>query len=422
MVRKLMLLAVVSLTAFAAIPVAAAKPGLPVNAVFQSDNDEVPVAPDVVSLDLGERFVGDGFALEVQRAFIVPSIVRTDYLDVRVAVAFQNLGDTPLPMSPIALSGEPGYPSLQLVDDEGVVQELDRSDPYRMAVPTSSLTNIPPGLPAHWTLGFEASSEQASELTVQAVSDGFVVAEWDVLSTPRPLTGWSAPAGVTEASRGDSIEWDDAVTLEFESQGTFACGLADLVFSATTSFVFFDIENSDVVERAFPAVQYPAVPMIAVWEDGTTARHVESAGFVEQPTTDIVNYSKFAGDLTDDEKAIIQDEAMNMRPGPEFNMVPPQVQRATMVSSFLAASDSRLADVLDTPIALYLTPPEGNPVWLDLSNTTNRFDTKEEAENPSCGFGTPSVELGTRALLMQLLELQVPPEEVEETDDSLSGS
>ncbi len=422
MVRKLMLLAVVSLTAFAAIPVAAAKPDLPVNAVFQSDDDEARVAPDVVSLNLGERFVGDGFALEVQDAFIVPSIVRTDYLDIRLAVAFQNRGTVPLPMSPIALSGEPGYPSLQLVDDEGVVQTLERNDPYRMAVPTSSLLNIPPGLPAHWTLGFEASSEQASELTLQAVSDGFVVAEWDILSTPRRLEGWSAPAGVAEAGRGDTIEWNDALTLQVESQGTVACGLADLVFSATTSFVFFDIENSDVVERAFPGVQYPAIPMIAVWEDGTTARHVESAGFVKQPTTDIVNFSKFAGDLTDDEKAIISEEAMNMRPGPEFNVVPPQVQGGTMVSSFLAASDSRMSDVLETPVALYMTPPEGEPVWLDLSNTTNRFDTTEEAENPSCGFGTPSVELGTRTLLMQLLELQVPPEETEATDDSLAGS
>lgn len=422
MVRKLMLFAVVSFTAFAAIPVAAARPGTPVNAAYQSDSEETTAAPPVVvSLDLGERFEGDGFALEVQDAHIVPSIVRTDYLDIRLAVAFQNLGDVALPFSPVALSGEPGYPTLQLVDDEGVVQELDRRDPYRMAVPGSSLQNIPSGLPAHWTLGFEASSEQASQLTVQAVSDGFVVAEWDVLSTPRPLQGWTAPAGATEADTGDTIAWDDAVTLSFDSLGTVACGLADLVHSATSSYVIFDVENSDVVERAFPAVQYPAIPMIAVWDDGTTARHIESAGIVTQPTSDIVNYNSFAGDLTDDEKDIVTDEFMNTRPGPEFNMVPPQVQNAVIASVFTASRDSRLADVLETPSALYLLPPDGNPVWLDLSNTANMFDTEAEADNPSCGIGTPSVELGTRAPVLQLLELREPAEVVEETDDSLTN-
>lgn len=423
MVRKLLLLAVVSFTAFAAIPVAAARPGAPVNAVFQTGSDEEAVpAPEVVSLDLGERYVGDDFALEVQDAYIVPSIVRTDYLDIRVGVAFQNLTEQALPMSPVALSGEPGYPTLQLVDDEGVVQVLDRSDPYRMAVPATSLHSIPPGLPAHWTLGFEASSEQASELTIQAVANGFIVAEWDVLSNPRPLAGWTAPAGASTASTGDTIAWDDAISLRFDSQGTVACGLADLVHSATTTYVTFDVENSDVVERAFPAVQYPAIPMIAVWDDGTTARHVESAGFVTQPTSDIVNFGKFAGELTEDELAVIVEEMMVTRPGPEFNMVPPQVQAATIISAFSASRDSRLGDVLDVPAALYITPPGGDPVWLDLSGTSNVFDTKEEAENPSCGFGTPSVELGTRALQMQLLELQVPAEAAEETDDSLTGS
>lgn len=422
MVRKIMLLAVAAAVAFAALPVAAARP-VPVNAAFQEEQDEPVAPPEIQSLALGERFVGDAFALEVQDVLIVPSVLRTDFNDIRVAVAFQNRGDEPLPFSPVALSGEPGYPSLQLVDDEGVIQQLDRSDPYRMAVAASNLSSIPAGIPAHWTLGFEASSEQSSDLTMQAVWDGFVVAEWDLLSTPRPLQGWDAPAGAVEAGLGDAITWDDALTLRLARKGTVACGLADLVHSATSSEVVFEVDNSDVIERPFPAVQYPDVPMIAVWRDGTSSKHSFSVGLVDQGTSDIVNFSAFASRLNELEEDLIRLEVMNQRPGPEFNLVPPQVRNASISSLFVAARDSRLADVLEPPAAVYMLPTDADPVWLDLTEAVNFTDTPEEAKNPSCGIATPSVELGTREPQRKLLDLRVPAEEVtEDTGDTISGS
>ena len=455
MVRKFVLLAVAIFMALAAIPiVAAARPGSPVQAAIQTGDSsessselalaqsDEPSPPPVEELVLGQRHTNDSFALEVQSFYSSQSLERQNYSEIRVGVAFQNLGEQALRFSPIALSGEDGYPSLSVVDSAGEEYPLDVRNPYRFAVPGSNLQNIPSGLPAHWTVGWQIPETQDGSLTLRATWNGNVVAQWDLRSAPQTLAGFDAPAGVTVGAAGEDIPWSEFTgridppepaqgeeraepTYESEPQlnirvqtaETFTCGHASLVYSAAVGTVYVDVSNVHTRDAVFPGVDYPEIPMYAIWTDGTSARYGGSAVYLEEePITDFSG----KGFLTVSEREYAEygfdyhlrrlDEV-----GDGQHIVAPGIvaHRALL---FGAARDSRLVDVEEPPSSLLMVTPAGDSVWIDLP-----WEAEENRGGDGCDFTTPSVMLDTFDGDGEVKLLYPAEEETTETTTGLSG-
>ncbi len=416
MVRKLVLLAVTAFTALAVIPVAAANSGPPRYAALQTETSEedtqaTSVQVTAEELDLGQRYVGAALAFEAQDAKLYRSLDRHNYLDVRVSVALRNDGARALPYSPTALAGEPGYPQLQLVDDEGVVYPLDRTKAQAHAVPGSNLQSIPVGLPAHWTVGFEVPQTQADDLTLELVSDGAVVARWDLYSEPAALQGWTAPDYASVASVGEDIPWEGDLSVTILDRAADACGAADLVVSAGTGVVLVTLNNDGVVDAPFPNVLYPSVTGIAVWADGTTGRFSDdvdaTAAFVDIET--LVEGASTA--KPEVQEGIIADLADLDYSSRERKFVTP-AESAYRGLLFPAPRDSRLVDPVEPPDAVVFYTPDGDTVWVDLTSLPG-----DEYDMPVCTWTQPSMFLGTIESPVTYQELV----EVVEEDEGVLG-
>jgi len=271
MVRKLVLLAVALSTVLAAIPVlAATRPTDIATASYQDSRSES--SPSVVGLPgvlgllgaqsvsavsgqlaPGQRYSGDGFALEVQNIDISTSLVREGYLEVRIGVAYQNNGASPIPYSATAFAGEDGYPQLQMIDDEGVVYPLDRTIADH-AVAGSDLPSIPVGLPGHWTVGYQVPETQATDLAIQLVQERSVVATWDLDADSVSLQGWAAPDGAMVVGVAEDIAWSDGLVVDFHTTYGDACGDPYSVVSAGNAKVIGTVTSSAVTDTLFPNV------------------------------------------------------------------------------------------------------------------------------------------------------------------------
>lgn len=430
MVRKFVLLAIAIFMALATIPiVAAARPGNPAVAALQGDDsqqssqdiafaqtDQTQEVTPPEELVLGERFTSEGFALEVQSFYTSKSLVRQNYSEIRVGVAFQNLGEESLLFSPIALSGEQGYPSLSVVDSAGEEYPLETRNPYRFAVPGSNLQHIPAGLPAHWTLGWQVPETQDSELTLRATWQENVVAEWNLLTAPRTLAGFDAPAGVVVGRAGEDIAWSEVTTRidppipaegeeraepTFESEPqltiriqvseTFTCGAASLVYSAAAGTIYADVTNVHTRDAIFPGVGYPEIPMYAIWTDGTSARYGGSGVYLEdEPLTSfsglgfLTNAEREQAEVANDFFVRRLDEV-----GDGQQIVAPGIV-AHRALFFGAARDSRLVDVEEPPSAIMLLPPAGDPIWIDVP-----WEDEANRGGDGCSVVKPSVLLDT---------------------------
>lgn len=428
MVRKLVLLVVALLTALAAIPVAAATRPADLDKVasIQEDSTEESdetmtdeeadsIAPSSGQLALGARFDGDAFAFEVQAVDLSTSLHRQGYQEVRVAVAFRNDGDAPIPYSATAFAGEYSYPSLELVDSAGEIYPLDRSN-SNMAVAGSYLTSVPVGLPAHWTVGYQVPQMQSDDLAVRLMVDGNPVATWDLESTPVDLTGWEAPAGATTQSAGDSIAWDDDLTISFHTTYAKACGDAYSVVSAANASVFGTITSSATVDAYFPAVQYPSVPFFAIWEDGSTSKYetVFNGDFWFVEVADVVSGDDVFVGLENPQ--VVWDVTNNDFQTAERMIITPATSN-NFGLDFTVPRDSRVVDPEAAPVAMYLLTQNGEALWLDLADTQefdldlfgralyhDEFDdfTKAQREGlqevfdaTACGTATPSRYLNT---------------------------
>ncbi|MDH3308092.1 MAG: hypothetical protein OEO77_11315 [Acidimicrobiia bacterium] len=419
MVRKLVLLAVTTFTVFAVIPIAAANPGqLDVAArqlqAMESDTPSLAVQTPAEELDLGERYVGDVFAFEAQDVAVYRSLDRHAYVDVRIPVALRNDGPTALAYSPTALAGERGYPSVQLVDSEGVVYPLDRRKAQTEAVAGSSLQSIPTGLPAHWTVGFEVPAEHASDMRLELVSQGLVVAGWDLSSAPVTPAGWDAPDYATEASSRDTVQWSDDISLTFVDRAANACGNADLVVSAGAGVVIANVTNAGLVDAPFPNVLYPAVAGVAIWTDGTSARftdHVNAAAaFVEAET-----FAEGASDATDQVQFDIVTEATELNWHSRERVLVTPGETAIRALVFPAPRDSRFVNPVEPPAAVLLTTPTGEVFWVDLSSLPG-----DEYDIPVCTWTQPSMFLGTIESPVRYQEL-APQQEAAEEPGALGG-
>lgn len=433
MVRKLVLLTMVSAIALATIPVAAARTGVSSSALYQSDdetseeptldlsqdeatlseNEPTPVV--VEELDLGERYTNDMFALEVQGYLTTESIDHQELVAVRASVALQNLSGGPMTYTPTALTGEGNYPALQLVDSAGEIYPINIRNPQRYAIAGSNLHFIPDGLPAHWTVGWQIPRAQASDMLIQAVWNGNVVAEWDMDSTPSRLEGWDAPDELATLESGDSLEWstdgNDRTVLTVEVGNSYAnsCGHPDLVVSAAVGYVGINITNEATREAYFPGVEYPDVPMYAVWADGSSARYNDHYYFYAIDEATVAFPADFGPDsakvnLDDLDEFIAEENATFFdehgfnseileRRASEHIVYPEETERR--LAMFQLPRFSPLVNQMAPPVAVVLIPPTGESVWIDLDQV-ERFDRDILAGDvflPDCSVVTPSIPL-----------------------------
>lgn len=432
MVRKIVLLTMVSAVAFATVPVAAAWTGVPSSGVYQTDDElsEEPTldlgeegeeSPDVADpvvveeLDLGERFTSDTFALEVQGFLTVASVDHNQLIAVRASVALQNLSDGPLVYTPTALTGEDNYPELQLVDSAGEIYEIDRRNPQRYAIAGSSLQYIPNGLPAHWTVGWQVPVAQAEDMVIQAIWNGDVVAEWDLESEPSTLAGFDAPEGMDTGVSGDTFTWstdednENVLTVEVGKSYAHSCGHPELVVSAATGYVPFFITNDDTREAYFPGVAYPDVPMYAVWADGSSARYSDHGAYFEFETGD-VDFERDLAEasryedlppleewLAEENAAWYAEHGFNseiVRKTDWEHIVYPEETDRRLVA-FPVPRFGPLVNQLEAPTAILVAPPTGEQIWFNLDQVADAANQLEAGDVwlPSCDAAVPSVTL-----------------------------
>ncbi len=382
MVKKLVLLAVALSTVLAAIPVmAATRPtDVAVSASYQDDSaqesteSEAIVADPVGPLAPGERFNADAFAIEIQAVDVSTSLVRTDYVEVRVAVAYQNNSAAPIPYSPTAFAGEYTYPRLELVDGEGIAYPLNR----RIAdhtVAGSDVPSIPVGLPGHWTVGYQIPATQSSPMSIRLVDGGNVTATWDLEAGPVALAGWDAPDGASVVNIGQEIEWSDGLTIDFHTVYGDACGDPYTVVSAGNGTVFGTVTSSATADTLFPNVLYPNIPFYAVWADGSSARY-QGVDEADSLFKDLSSVSAGTADAFDpfEEESVLFDIGLNNRESDERVILAPGTTHSFAVE-FTVPRDSRLVDPQADPVAMYTVTPSGTGYWVDLAGAQS-FDTE----------------------------------------------
>lgn len=425
MVKKLVLLAVALTTVLAAIPVLAAPRSATVAASYQEESSvltddaeesaeeaaqtETAIEP-VGPLALGDRFEADTFALEIQAADVSTSTQRHGYMEVRVSVAMRNDTAQPLAYSPTGLSGETGYPAIELEDSEGVVYAFDRSDPD-LSVAGSSVSSILPGTPAHWTVGFQVPDAQSDEMTVHVVSNGARLASWDLGSEPVDTAGWSGPTDLVQVNVGQTMQWSDDVSVSFNLVYGNACGDPYAVISGGGAFVLVDVENSGVTDAYFPNIQYPAPSFVAVWEDGSSAKLGNVWNWIDTTFEDI---AERGDDFTFAESVAISAEEFvpDSLTGEKIVIAPSHAHSFAL--GFGVPRDSRLVDPTANPVALYASTPSGELWWVDLSDApewdaerqfhevdfatigdAQRQNLEEQNALVSCGFASPVRSMDT---------------------------
>ncbi len=407
MIRKSMLLTAALLAAVAAIP-AAARPDSMSPVVAQSAVAQVD-ATNGEQLALGERFSGDGFSFEAQDLYTARSLIRTGYDEVRVPVTFVNESGETIAYSTVGLAGEAGYPTVQLRDSAGVAHPIDTRNPGNSAAPGSNLTVLPSGMPAHWTLGFQVPSAFTNSMTLEVVQSGAIVASVALSGDPLPLTGFDMPAAASGADFGDTVSWSDGVDVTFRTVETVACGAPELVHSAVSTIVEARLENTDVVDRFFPAVRHPSVVGYAIWEDGSSAR------FVGATTV----FPPFPADATTQEINEMMADGVRSIPNARASheiVVPPGFS-LNLGLVFQTPRDSRFVEVTTDPIALWLTTPDGTDIWVDLGSApVSAFEIDDEFQTDvACAFGQPTLFLNTADEPQAVVSLE--QEEQEETNE-----
>lgn len=395
MLRKVILMAAVLLLVMTGI--ASARPGVANLTALQSDaaEEEAFIAPPVSSFILGERYSNGLFDLEIQDAFSVDSPFYAGYDEVRLSAAFRHHTDVPWLPSSYAFTGEYGYPVLQLVDGAGevhalptnvvplwieVIEETQPAEGEDTTEPVETITLVnlgdftyqtagfalsmqPRGIPARWTVGFRVPSANNHDLVVQAAFGGAVLAEWDLESDPISAPGWDAPEGFSVVSLGDSIDWNESLSVEPKAVALEVCADPQYGHVSVDASLLVGVSSTSDRDALWPGVEYPEMAAIAVWEDGTTAKLAyESPAFYEE------------GDLEDVEAWL--------RPHGEHVIVPPRTEHDRFME-FVAPRDGRFSDVDDGPAALVFYPPSGPPVWVDLNSSPTGSVGEFECDVPT---------------------------------------
>jgi hypothetical protein len=304
--------------------------------------EEQPAPAPVVDLGLGERFGVDGWELEIQDVFMEASPRRYGYDELRVSVAFRTIGG-PLPYLFDAFAGTSGYPALQLRDAAGEIWDIPVERPASNLFPGSTQHTVEPGIPAHWTVGFDVPQSASDIMSVEAVWNGNVVAGWDLTSVPSQPRGWDTPPGATNALVGDTIEWNDALDVTPLAHSLAACGDPDSERVTTVYLLIMEVENLTDRDALFPDVRYPEVPGAVVWDDGSSARYADLWAFA--PT----------------EEELPPYNARNS----EQWIIPPRTS-ADLAFVYAVPRDSRLVDPDQPPASVLMVNPAGQSYWFDV--------------------------------------------------------
>ncbi len=313
-----------------------------VGPALAQDEPESSPPPPVAVLELGQRFAGPGWDLEVQDAFVVPSPVRTGWSEVKVGVAFRPTAVV-LPYLLNGLAGEAGYPVLALRDGAGELRVIPETDPITNLVPGSTLSVIPPGVPARWTVGFEVPTAFTSELSVEASENGVTFASWDLRSSRSALGGWEPLPGLAITEFNEPIPWSDDLEVTPVDHTVQVCGDPETQQVTVGYGLVVRVTNNGVDDAPFPDVLYPQPAGVAVWTDGSSARY--STQFFIQ-TEDVP---------TDP----LRSESI------ERVMIPPRTT-FERVMTFIVPRDGRFVNEAGLPAAVILAPPAEVPVWVDL--------------------------------------------------------
>ncbi len=349
MARKGLVFAVCLGLLVAVTGVALASSPAPAARAQASEEQPEEVLPDAPLLSPGERYEAGLWDLEVQGSVLVPSMLRTGYSEVGVSVAYRNVGNPGMLFSTMGLIGEYGYPSVQMRDAAGVVHPLPRVLPRFFSSPGSNLVAQDPGVPARWSLGFEIPAALDDELVFEVVADGQVVARWDLYAPPIALQGWDAPAGVEQVTWGDAIEWGEALSVTPLSAAVDICGDPDVGEVAALTSMLVTVENQSDLPAFWPKVLFPEVPVIAIWEDGSSAEYLDETLVLDPGETEEEATDKVLRHRTEEQV-----------------IMPPRLTFERAVD-FIVARDSRFSSVLEQPQAYLFLPPGGSPVWLDAT-------------------------------------------------------
>lgn len=348
-----------------------AAPQTPAPALLAQDEAaEETAPPPVADLDLGQRFAVDGWELEIQDLFMEESPRRYAYDEVRVSVAFRSIGG-PLPYLWDAFAGTAGYPALQLRDAAGEVWQIPVERPSSNLFPGSAQHTLEPGIPGHWTIGFDVPQSASDAMSVEAVWLGNPVASWDLNSTPSAPEGWPAPPGAAGAVLGDTFEWSDAIDVTPIGHALATCGDPDSERVTTLYLVILDVENLTDRDALFPDVRFPEVPGSAVWADGSSARYADLWAFADADD-DLIPY--------------------NARNSEQW-IIPPRTT-ASLAFVYAVPRDSRLVDVDEAPDSVLMVNANGDARWYEVDG-----QALVEMENDLCvemnatGIGTFSIGL-----------------------------
>jgi len=339
--------------------------------------DEEAVQVPLIELGLGQRFGVDGWELEVQDIFMEESPRRVGYDEVRVSVAFRTIGG-PLPYLWNAFTGTSGYPELKLRDAAGEVWEIPVERPASNLFAGSTQHTVEPGIPAHWTIGFDVPQSASDAMAVEAVWNDAVVASWDVLTAPANPEGWGTPPGATNALLGDTIEWSDAIDVTPVGHALAACGDPEIERTTSIYLAILEVENLSDRDALFPDVRFPETPGSIVWDDGSSARYADLWLFANTDE-DLIPY--------------------NARNSEQW-IIPPRTS-ADLAFVYAAPRDPRLVDENEPPTSALMVNPAGESWWFDLAD-----QPLVELENDLC------IEMlagGSAGFTIGLPEGYVPP-------------
>lgn len=296
-----------------------------------------PVPAAVVPVN--GRIMGTGWDLEVSGLFTGPSPDRYAYTEVRLAVVVRNTSGQPIPFSSAAFRDDAGYPQLALRDASGSSHPYRIRRPQYEAVPASTLIDIPPGMTARWTIGFQVPTVDADplRLVVTDPASGDTT-EVDLTTAQDPAT-WPPPPQATSLNLGEELAWGDlnVTPLGF---GTRVCGDPTFEHVVQVVAVAVEVVNTASVDRVWPGTRFPEVPAVASWQDGASARFIRDT---------------FVG--TDPGLHRWADDAV---------VIPPRGVVASRALVFAVPRDGRMGTVSSSPRGIYLTPPDSSPAWLAL--------------------------------------------------------
>ncbi len=299
-----------------------------------ADTGDVPVV--AVSLLLGQVWNGDGVDVAADSVFAdeSPEALATGASEVLVGVSVRNSGAVAIPFDAHAFGHDRAL-RLTLIDSVGDRYPVDLLHPGHNAATGAAVAWIEAGLSARATVGFSVPTDRTVAMGVELSIDGTAVAVWDLTS---PETGifWSAPT-VATVHLDDTVTWGNGVHVQPLALGNLQCGDPDIEPVAQIVAVTFEVSNDTPDMVPWPATEGPVPAAVAQWSDGGAAELSLETG----------------------------DDDLWRRSFATVYLPPFSVTERALV--FSAPRDARLVDPDALPYGIWLSPPDGAPVWLDLA-------------------------------------------------------